>query len=104
MYAVIQAGGRQLRVQEGDVVHVDKMSAEAGESVVFDQVLLIGGGEDSRVGTPMVDGARVEGTVVAQKRDKKVLIYTYKPRQNANRKSAGHRQHLTAVKIDAIQA
>ncbi len=104
MYAVIQAGGRQLRVQQGDVVHVDKLSAEAGESIVFDQVLLVGDGDESRVGTPTVEGARVEGTVVAQERDKKVLIYTYKRRQNANRKSAGHRQYLTAVKIDAIQA
>ena len=65
---------------------------------------MIGDGDGTKVGTPTVDGARVEATVVEHGRDKKVLLYTYKPRQNANRKQGGHRQDFTSVKIDAIQA
>lgn len=104
MYAVIQAGGRQVRVEVGDVVRVDRLSGDPGEQVVFDRVLLVGGDENVKLGAPDVGGARVRGTVVGQGRAKKIVIYTYKKTQNSNRRRAGHRQHYTAVKIDAIDA
>ena len=103
MYAVIQTGGRQLRVAVGDVVHVDRLQGDAGESIVFDNVLLIGG-KTPTVGTPQVDGAVVRGSILEQARDPKVLVRTYKRRQTSNRKSRGHRQDYTAVKIEAIEA
>ena len=104
MYAVIETGGQQFRVQIGDVVHVARLTEDVGGAVVFDRVLMVGGDEDVRLGAPTVDGAKVRGTVVGQDRDRKVLIYTYKRRQNSNRKRQGHRQAYTAVKIEAIDA
>ena len=103
MYAVIKTGGKQLRVQIGDVVRVERLASEVGSSVVFDQVLMLGG-EESKLGSPTIDGAQVRGTVIAQERGNKIIVYTYKKRQNSNRKTRGHRQNLTAVKIDAIEA
>ena len=105
MYAVIQTGGKQLRVQVGDVVDVERLDAEEGKQIVFDQVLLVQGEAEgaSRVGNPVVDGARVTGTLVKQLRAPKVLTYWYRPRQNANRRRAGHRQDLSRVKIEAIE-
>jgi large subunit ribosomal protein L21 len=104
MYAVIQTGGKQLRVQVGDVVRVERLAAEIGSPVSFDQVLLVSD-QDNRIklGSPTLDGCSVSGTVVEQGREKKILLYTYKRRQNSNRRRAGHRQHYTAVKIDAIE-
>jgi len=104
MYAVIETGGHQHRVQVGDVVRVARMAGDAGGSVVFDRVLIVGGNDEVKVGAPTLDGAQVRGTVVAQDRDSKVLIYTYKRRKNSARKRQGHRQHFTAVKIEAIEA
>jgi large subunit ribosomal protein L21 len=104
MYAVIRTGGKQHRVQVGEVVRVERLEAEAGASVVFDEVLAVGEGESVNLGTPTVAGASVKGTVVAQDRAKKVLIFRYRPRQNASRRRGGHRQDYTAVKIEAIQA
>ena len=104
MYAVIETGGHQHRVQVGDVVRVARVAGEAGGSVVFDRVLIVGGDGGVQVGTPTLDGAQVRGTVLAQDRDSKILIYTYKKRKNSARKRAGHRQHFTAVKIEAIEA
>jgi large subunit ribosomal protein L21 len=102
MYAVIDTGGQQLRVAVGDVVHVARRDAEVGGSVVFDRVLMVGG-DEPRVGTPTVDGAQVRGTVVEHDRDPKVVIYTYKRRKNSARKTQGHRQSYTSVKIEAIE-
>lgn len=104
MYAVIQTGGKQHRVQVGEVVRVERLDAEAGAAVVFDQVLAVGEGEALKFGTPTVSGASVRGTVVEQGRSKKVLIFRYRSRQNASRRRGGHRQDYTAVKIEAIQA
>jgi large subunit ribosomal protein L21 len=104
MFAVIETGGKQLRVQIGDLVRVESLDADVGSEVVFDQVLMVGEGEGARIGTPAVDGATVRGSVVEQGRGKKVLIYTYKKRKNSARKTQGHRQSFTAVKIDAIDA
>jgi large subunit ribosomal protein L21 len=104
VYAIIDSGGQQLRVQVGDVVRVARRAGEVGAEVVFDRVLAVAGGDGAaRVGTPLVDGARVRGSVVGQGRGAKVVIYHYKHRQNANRKRGGHRQAYTAVKIDAIE-
>jgi len=102
MYAVIETGGRQRRVQVGDVVRVERLDGDAGAEVVFDRVLLLGG-DSPRAGRPMVEGARVRGTIVEQGRGPKIRIFTYKKTQNSNRKRAGHRQAYTAVKIDAIE-
>jgi large subunit ribosomal protein L21 len=102
MYAVIRTGGRQHRVQVGEIVRVDRLDLEAGETVVFDQVLSVGEGDSMSVGTPTVAGASVDATVVEQGRGKKVLIFRYRPRKNASRRRAGHRQDYTAVKIEAI--
>ena len=104
MFAVIETGGKQYRVQQGDVVRVETLAGDAGDAVAFENVLMIGDGDSSRVGSPTLEGAWVNGTVVEQGRAKKVLIYTYKRRQNSNRKQAGHRQNFTAVKIEAIEA
>lgn len=103
MYAVIRTGGKQCRVQQGDVVRVEALQAEAGDAVTFDEVLAVGEGDEVRVGDPTVSGATVRGTVVSQGRNKKVVIQTYKRRQNSNRRRAGHRQAYTEVKIDAIE-
>jgi large subunit ribosomal protein L21 len=103
MYAVIESGGKQHRVQVGDVVRVERLTGDVGSAVVFDRVLLLGG-DRVRLGAPWIDGAHVRGTVVAQERGPKIEIYVFKRRQNSNRKRGGHRQSQTAVKIDAIEA
>lgn len=104
MYAVIETGGHQLRVQVGDVVRVASLPAEVGGSVVFDRVLMVGGDADVKLGAPTLDGAKVRGKVVAQDRDRKLLVYTFKRRKNSARKRRGHRQSFTAVEIEAIDA
>jgi len=103
MYAVIQTGGKQHRVEIGEVVRVDKLDSEEGAKVTFDQVLALGEGDAVKVGAPTVAGASVTGTVVEQGRGKKLIIFRYRRRQNASRRRGGHRQDFTAVKIDAIQ-
>ena len=104
MYAVIETGGQQFRVEIGDVVRVARLAGDVGGPVVFDRVLMVGGDQDAKLGTPTLDGAKVRGTVVAQDRDRKVLVYTFKRRKNSARKRQGHRQPFTAVKIEAIEA
>lgn len=104
MYAVIETGGKQHRVQVGDVVRVEHLPQSAGESVSFQRVLLVGEGEEVRVGSPTVEGARVSATVVEHGRGDKVIGYLFKKTKNSNRKRWGHRQSFTAVKIDAIEA
>ena len=104
MYAVIETGGKQLRVQIGEVVRVESLPGEIGAPVVFDRVLMVGEGDKSRVGQPSLDGAEVKGSIVEQGRGRKILIYTFKRRKNSNRKTQGHRQNYTAVKIESITA
>ena len=101
MYAIIATGGKQYKVQEGDVIKVEKLGAEAGSEVTFDQVLLVGD-KDVKVGTPTVEGASVKATVVAGKA-KKVIVYRYK-RKTGYHKKNGHRQPFTQVKIEKINA
>ena len=102
MYAVIQTGGKQHRVEIGEVVRVEKLDTKQGAPIIFDQVLAVGEGDSVRVGTPTVKGASVKGTVVDQGRGKKLIIFRYRRRQNSSRRRGGHRQSYTAVKIDAI--
>ena len=102
MYAIIATGGKQYKVSEGDVIRVEKLGAEAGSQVVFDQVLVVGG-ETTKVGTPLVSGATVSGTAVREAKAKKVIVYKYKPKKGYHKKN-GHRQQFTEVKIDKINA
>ena len=103
MYAVIKTGGKQYRVQQGDVIFVEKLNAQADEAVTFDEVLLVGEADQSKVGTPVVEGAKVEGKVLAQVKGKKIVVYKYKAKKNERRKQ-GHRQPYTKVEITAINA
>ena len=103
MYAVIKTGGKQYRVQQGDTIFVEKMNAQADETVTFEEVLLVGNEESTKIGTPVVEGAKVEGKVLAQVKAKKVVVYKYKAKKN-ERKKQGHRQPYTKVEITAINA
>lgn len=103
MYAIIETGGKQYRVQEGERLFVEKLPADAGDAVTFDRVLAVGGdGEELAVGHPMVEGARVTGKVLKQTRGKKIIVFKYKSKKNYRRKQ-GHRQPLTQVVIDKIE-
>ena len=101
MYAVIKTGGKQYRVQQGDVIFVEKINAQADEQVTFEEVLLVGNGDETKIGTPVVAGAKVEGKVLAQVKAKKVVVYKYKAKKN-ERKKQGHRQPYTKVEITKI--
>ncbi len=101
-YAIIRTGGKQYRVQAGQQVTVEKLAGEPGDTVVFDDVLLVAVQGQVRVGVPTVAGARVVGTVVQQTRDKKVLVHKYRRRKNS-RKTIGHRQWITRVRIGDIE-
>ncbi len=101
MYAIIETGGKQYKVEEGDVIRVEKLNAEDGAAVTFDQVLAIAD-DTLRVGKD-VAGASVEGTVVKTAKAKKVIVYKYKAKSGYHKKN-GHRQWYTAVKIDSIKA
>ena len=103
MYAVIKTGGKQYRVQQGDVIFVEKLDAQADDAVSFDEVLLVGDGDQAEVGTPVVKGAKVEGKVLAQVKSRKIVVYKYKAKKN-ERKKQGHRQPYTKVEITAINA
>ena len=100
MYAVIETGGKQYRVQEGDVITVEKLNAEVGDTVTFDKVLVLGEGKDVKVGTPYVDAA-VTGSVVENGKGQKVIIFKYKAKKDY-RKKQGHRQPYTMVKIESL--
>jgi large subunit ribosomal protein L21 len=103
VYAVIKTGGKQYRVQQGDVIFVEKLNAQADEAVTFEEVLLVGDAEQSKVGTPVVEGAKVEGKVLAQVKGQKIVVYKYKAKKN-ERKKQGHRQPYTKVEITAVNA
>lgn len=101
MYAVIETGGKQYRVQEGDVVFVEKLDVAEGDVVNFDKVLILSNDLGLNAGKPYVEGATVEGTVIEQGKAKKIIVFTYKAKKN-ERKKKGHRQPYTRVKIDKI--
>lgn len=102
MFAIIKTGGKQYKVSEGDVIKVEKIEAEAGDKIEFDQVLMVAG-DDVKVGSPVVEGAKVSAEVLDQKRDKKIVIFKFKAKKNY-RKKKGHRQPYTLVKIEKIDA
>jgi len=102
MYAIIATGGKQYKVAEGDIIRVEKLGAEAGETVTFDQVLVVNNGE-LVVGDPTVKGATVSASVIAEGKAKKVIVYRYKNKSGYHKKN-GHRQAFTQVKIDKINA
>ena len=103
MYAVIKTGGKQYKVAEGDVLKVEKLSADAGEMVSFQQVLMLGDDKGSTVGRPTVSGAEVTATVLEQARDDKVIVFKKRRRQNSRRKN-GHRQSHTVLRVTKISA
>ena len=103
MYAVIKTGGKQYRVAENDVIRVEKLEAEVGSDVSLDQVLLIGGDAEPKVGAPTIDGASVTATVLDQIKDDKIVVFKKKRRKNV-RKKQGHRQRLTVLRIKQIAA
>lgn len=103
MYAVIKTGGKQYRVQEGQIIRVEKLECEEGKAIDFDQVLMIGNGEDVKIGAPNVDGAKVSAKVIEHGRLKKIKIIKFKRRKH-HEKQAGHRQYFTAIKIEEISA
>ncbi len=101
MYAVIETGGKQYKVQVGDRVRIEKLENDVDEKVVFDKVFLLADGDDVTIGRPFIDGAKVEANVVAQDKAKKVIVYKYKAKKNI-RKKQGHRQPYTEVIIESI--
>lgn len=101
MYAVIKTGGKQYRVQEGDVITIEKLNANVGDKVEFDEVLVLGEGADIKVGTPFLDGVKVFGTVTENGKGKKVIIFKYKSKKDY-RKKQGHRQPYTMVEITGL--
>lgn len=100
MYAIIATGGKQYRVSEGDVIYIEKIDAQVDSTVSFD-VLLVGNDGDVKIGTPIVEGAKVEGKVVGQVRGEKIVVFKYKSKKNYRRKQ-GHRQPYTKVEITKI--
>ncbi|BCS98370.1 50S ribosomal protein L21 [Desulfoluna limicola] len=103
MYAVVATGGKQYKVQEGEILRVEKLAGEVGSTVTFDQVLMTSDGTDVALGAPLLEGAEVIGQIVEQDKSKKVLVFKYK-RRKRYRKMQGHRQPYTAVKINTIKA
>lgn len=101
MFAVVETGGKQYKVNEGDVIFVEKLNAEEGEKVVFDKILAVGTDDGLRVGKPYVAGAAVTASVVKNGKGKKIYVMTYKPKKNEKRK-IGHRQPYTKVQIESI--
>ena len=102
MYAILRTGGKQYRVAENDLIRVERLEANAGDTLTLDQVLMVGG-DSPRVGAPLVDGASVTATVVEQTRSDKIIVFKKKRRQNYRRKR-GHRQDLTVLRITGITA
>jgi len=103
MYAVIQTGGKQYRVAEGDTLRVEKLALSAGDKLSFDPLMFASGEGDIKIGQPVVDGVKVQAEVVEQGLGKKITIFKYKRRKDYRRKM-GHRQPYTAIKITAIGA
>ncbi|MBE5950248.1 MAG: 50S ribosomal protein L21 [Lachnospiraceae bacterium] len=102
MYAIIATGGKQYKVAEGDIINVEKLGVEAGQTVTFDEVLVVNNGS-VQVGNPTVSGASVSATVIGDVKGKKVIVYKYKRKTGYHNKN-GHRQSYTKVKIEKINA
>ena len=103
MYAVVSTGGKQYKVQEGEVLRIEKIPGNVGDTVSFDRVLMIADGDNVNIGQPVLDNVAVDAHIVEQGKAKKILVFKYKRRKRYRRKQ-GHRQQYTAVKIDRINA
>jgi large subunit ribosomal protein L21 len=103
MYAVVNTGGKQYKVQKGETLRIEKIPGEVGSSVTFDKVLMLADGENIRVGQPVLENVAVQARIVEQDKAKKILIFKYKRRKRYRRKN-GHRQPFTAIRIDGIEA
>jgi len=102
MYAIIKTGGKQIQVEAGQEIYIEKLNVEEGETVTFDEVVMVGG-EEAKVGTPLVEGASVVGEVERHGRGRKIVVFKYKPKKGYKRKQ-GHRQPYTKVVIKEIIA
>ncbi len=102
MYAVIKTGGKQFQVSEGDVIQVEKLEGQPGDTVEFEEVLMLRTDSDVKIGTPIVEGAAVSATILDQTKGKKIIVYKFKRRKDYRRKQ-GHRQKYTKLRIDAIK-
>jgi large subunit ribosomal protein L21 len=103
MYAIVETGGKQYKIQPGEVLRVEKLPGNVGDPVAFDKVLMLGTDDEVRVGSPLVDGARVTGRILIHDKGRKIVIFKFKRRKRYRLKK-GHRQLFTAVQIDAIEA
>ncbi len=103
MYAIVATGGKQYRVKEGEKLRIEKLSAEAGDTVELDKVLMVGEGDDVKIGAPYLEGAKVTATVAANGRGEKVNIIKFRRRKH-HRKQMGHRQAFTEIEITGISA
>ena len=101
MYAIIETGGKQYKVENGDVIYIEKLDVEADSEITFDKVIAVGADDGIKVGAPYVDGASVSAKVVKNGKGKKIVVATYKPKKNEKRK-LGHRQPYTKTEISAI--
>mgnify|MGYP005839681529 FL=1 len=103
MYAVVHTGGKQYKVQKGEILRIEKIPGEVGSAVTFDKVLMVADGEEIRLGQPVLENAKVQASIVEQDKAKKILVFKYKRRKRYRRKQ-GHRQPYTAIRIDGIVA
>jgi len=103
VFAIIETGGKQYRVSEGEIIEVEKLTVPEGETVTLDRVLMVGDDQRMQVGQPLVEGAKVEARVLAQDKGRKQIVFKYKPKIRYRRKT-GHRQLLTRLQIERIQA
>jgi large subunit ribosomal protein L21 len=102
MYAIVDSGGKQYKVKEGDILKVEKLAGEVGDNVSFDKILMFSDDENVNIGTPLLEDVTVNGHIVEQGKAKKIIVFKYKRRKRYRRKQ-GHRQQFTAVKIDNIK-
>jgi large subunit ribosomal protein L21 len=102
MYAIVDSGGKQYKVKEGEVLRVEKLAGKVGDSVSFDRILMLSDGDDVNIGAPLLEDVAVSGHIVEQGKAKKIIVFKYKRRKRYRRKQ-GHRQQFTAVKIDSIK-
>jgi len=101
LHAVIETGGKQYKVQEGDIIYVEKLDSPDGGTVVFDRIIAVFEGNDVTFGDPLVSGATVEGKVVKNGKSKKIMVFKYNPKKNYRRRQ-GHRQPYTKIQVDKI--
>ncbi len=104
MYAVIETGGKQYQVKEGDILFIEKLPVNADDSVSFDKVIAVSNDNGVTVGTPYVSGAAVEAKVLKNGKSKKITVFTYKPKKGSTHRKMGHRQPYTQVRIESIKA